>query len=146
MNIKEVSILMVEDDDADVESARRAFNKAKLGNLVVFARDGVEALEFLRGVDGAEPKVKRPYVVLTDLNMPRMDGLELVRNLRDDPKLSDSIIFVLTTSDADRDRWSAYEQNVAGYILKDNVGKDFFNLIGMIDHYKTIVEFPVSRP
>lgn len=144
MQRKEVTILMVEDDEVDIEAAKRAFRSANVGNPIVFAQDGAEALECLRGVDGAKPKVERPFVVLTDINMPRMNGHEFVTALREDPALTDSIVFVLTTSNADRDRWAAYEKNVAGYILKENVGDGFLNLIGMLDHFKTVVEFPME--
>lgn len=145
MNKKEVTILVVEDDEIDIDLMTRAFHRAKIGNPMVFARDGEEALEHLRGKDGARPIVERPYVVLTDLNMPRMNGLELLSELREDPDLANSIVFVLTTSDADQDRWRAYSQNVAGYILKDNVGDGFLRLIGMLDHYWKIVEFPTEK-
>lgn len=145
MNKKEVTILVVDDDEIDIDLMMRAFHRAKIGNPMVFARDGEEALEYLRGKDGARPIVERPYVVLTDLNMPRMNGLELLSELREDSDLANSIVFVLTTSDADQDRWRAYSKNVAGYILKDNVGDGFLRLIGMLDHYWKVVEFPAEK-
>ena len=76
--------------------------------------------------------------------MPRMNGLEFLEQIRKDPQLAGAIIFVLTTSDYDKDRVQAYEKNVAGYILKGNVGDDFLKLISMLEHYWKIVEFPVE--
>lgn len=143
MTSKEVTVLLVEDDDFDVEAVIRAFRKAKVANPVVVAEDGVEALEMLRG-DGGKPKVRRPYLVLLDLNMPRMSGLEFLKALRADPELTETIVFVLTTSDHERDRHEAYKEHVAGYLVKDRVGDDFLKLINMLDSYWRVVEFPES--
>ena len=140
----EVTILLVDDDELDIELAQRAFRKARLGNPIVVAENGEVALEILRA-EGDDRVVRRPYVVLLDLNMPRMNGIEFLEHLRSDERLSDSIVFVLTTSDADRDRWAAYEKHVAGYILKSNVGEGFVKLISMLEHYWRVVELPIDR-
>lgn len=142
MTSREVTVLLVEDDEIDVESARRAFQKARIANPIVHAKDGQVALEMLR----QKETVPRPYIILLDLNMPRMDGLEFLEHLRADEDLSDSIVFVFTTSGADRDRWAAYKKHVAGYILKDNVGEGFMKLTSMLEHYWRIVELPTDRP
>jgi len=138
---RELSILLVEDDTVDQLAITRAFKKEKIANTVLLARDGVEALERLRG-EGALPAVPKPYIVLLDWNMPRMNGLEFLRALRADPAHRDAIVFVLTTSKADEDRLAAYGEHVAGYVLKENVGNTFLDLVHFVEHYWRIVELP----
>lgn len=121
----------------------RALKKARIANPIHVARDGIEALEILRGAE-REP-LQRPYLILLDLNMPRMNGVEFLDELRNDSNLRDSIVFVLTTSDADSDIIKAYENLVAGYMVKSKAGEDFVKLIGMLDHYWRIIEFPVNK-
>ena len=74
--------------------------------------------------------------------MPRMDGIEFLRHIREQPGLKRTIAFVLTTSSRDEDIIAAYDLNVAGYVLKDNAGKDFLNLIELLDCYWRVVRFP----
>lgn len=139
-----VRILLVEDDDLDVMAIRRALSKARIANPIVVASDGIEAFEILRGENGHSP-LPRPYLILLDLNMPRMNGIEFLTELRSDPQLRDSIVFVLTTSDADTDVMRAYDNLIAGYMVKGKAGDDFFELIGMLDHYWRVIEFPLTR-
>jgi CheY-like chemotaxis protein len=141
MNGKEVKILLVEDDDGDFKLVQRAFRKAGIANELIRAVDGVEALDILRGTP-QKPPLKRPYLLLVDINMPRMDGLSLINALRGDELLNDAIVFMLTTSKHDEDKQRAYELNVAGYILKENAGHDFLELISLIGGYSRIVEMP----
>lgn len=136
-----VTVLLVEDNVIEQEAVRRAFVRERISNPIVSAVDGVEALARLRGAPGVEP-VERPYLILLDLNMPRMNGLELLTELRADPELKDSIVFVLTTSRSDEDRVASYNFNVAGYIVKSDVGAGFVRLIGLLDHYWRVVELP----
>lgn len=140
---KEVSILLVEDDEIDVRAVKQAFKKEKVSNQIFIANDGVEALEFLRGEAGRE-RVPRPYLILLDLKMPRMNGLQFLDEIRKDPELHESIVFVLTTSDDDRDKVAAYEKNVAGYLLKDNAAGDFMNAVRMLEFFVISVQFPPS--
>ena len=86
----------------------------------------------------------RPYLILLDLNMPRMNGVEFLQALRQDEDLKQSIVFVITTSNRDEDVVAAYNEQIAGYILKSRVGEDFVNLITMLDMYWRIVEFPAE--
>lgn len=137
---KEVTILLIEDDDVDVMGVERALKKLKILNPIVRARDGIEGLALLRDPQA----VKRPYIVLLDLNMPRMNGLEMLAALREDQALSSAVVFVLTTSNEDQDKVSAYQQHVAGYILKSQVGDGFLRVMDMLDHYWRVVEFPVE--
>ena len=136
-----VTILLVEDDEIDAEAIERAFKKHKVANPLVLAKDGIEALEYLRG-EGGKSKISRPYMILLDLNMPRMTGFEFLAELRADEAISDSIVFVLTTSDLDSDKIEAYGHQVAGYVVKNKVGEAFVDLATMVNAFWRVVEFP----
>ncbi len=132
-----VSILLVEDDDIDAMGVQRAFRKMRIANDIVRARDGIEALEILRAAE-----VNRPFIILLDINMPRMNGLEMLKELRIDESLTDSIVFVLTTSKDDSDKMEAYREHIAGYIVKSELDVDFTQLIDLLDHYWRLVKLP----
>lgn len=134
---KPVNLLLVEDDDIDAMGVERALKRRRIVNPLFRARDGVEALELLRS--GA---VARPHMILLDLNMPRMGGLEFIGELRSDPDLTSSVVFVLTTSKSDEDLSAAYRSHVAGYIVKSEIGDSFGSLVQMLDAYWQIVELP----
>lgn len=136
-----VNILLVEDDEIDAEFIQRAFKNERIANPLIIESDGVDALDRLRGTNGKE-RLETPFLILLDLNLPRMDGLHFLKELREDPELRTSIVFILTTSNLDRDRVAAYEKQVAGYILKENAGSDFVQLLKMLKHYWRVVEFP----
>ena len=144
MTDNDVNILLVEDHAIDAEAIERAFRDARIANPIYVARDGVEALAALRG-DGAKP-IPRPYLILLDLNMPRMNGIEFLRELREDEQLKSSIVFVLTSSDDDRDKSAAYKRQIAGYMVKSRAGEDFMDLIKLLDHYWRVIEFPPEQP
>ena len=133
-----ITVLLVEDDQIDIMGVQRAFSKSKINNPIVVARDGLEALEILKS-----KKITKPYLILLDLNMPRMNGIEFLDAIRKDPDHRDSIVFVLTTSKADEDKWDAYQRNIAGYIVKENVGTEFLDAVSLLDVYWKIVEMPV---
>ena len=141
MNSSKVTILLVDDDDIDAAAVVRGLSGAKISNPVVRAHDGVEALDMLLGTNGVT-KLKPPYLLLVDIRMPRLDGLALVRRIRSNPMLQRVIVFILTTSDSDRDRTAAYDTNVAGYIQKANGEDQFGKLAGMLDYYLSIVAPP----
>jgi CheY-like chemotaxis protein len=109
-----LNILVVDDDDLVMASVRRAFAKGNLENPLFHAEDGLGALDLLRG----ETLPRDRLVVLLDLNMPRMSGIEFLRELRQDPKLASTAVVVLTASDEERDRVEANRLRVAGYLLK----------------------------
>jgi CheY-like chemotaxis protein len=138
---RSLNILLVEDDDGDARAVQRAFQKAKIANPIVRAVDGIEALDVLRGSNGKE-KLPSPNLLLVDINMPRMNGIQLVKAMREDQGLRQTVAFILTTSKRDEDKMAAYELNVAGYILKSTAGQDFLNLVGLVDAYWRIVELP----
>lgn len=122
------SILLVEDDDVDIEAIRRVFAKRRVANPLHVAHDGVSALRMLHGEDSTDV-VRQPCVILLDLNMPRMNGLEFLDQLRRDDDLKDSVVFVLTTSNSDRDRAASYAKYVAGYLLKADADEEFSQLV-----------------
>jgi CheY-like chemotaxis protein len=136
-----VTILLVDDDKVDTMAVRRSFQALNITNPVVEARNGIEALERLRGQNGYE-KVPRPCLVMLDLNMPRMGGIEFLSELRADPALRRILVFVMTTSAAAEDRMRAYDMNVAGYMLKHRPGQSFLKAIGMLQHFWRVIEFP----
>jgi len=135
---KVLNILLVEDDQVDVMNVRRAFERNRISNPLHVATDGMEALEMLRG--GRVPGDRR--IVLLDLNMPRMNGIEFLRELRKDPVLHLTPVVVLTTSNDERDKVEAYNLNVAGYLLKPVTFLDFVELMAALHKYWTLVELP----
>ena len=140
---KTVQLLHVEDDDLCLMGLNRAFKAAKIANPVNFAHDGVEALEMLRGTNG-RPRLPRPFLILLDLNMPRMDGIEFLKELRKDEELKKSIVFIMTTSDADEDKVMVYKLGVAGYILKSNPANAFLEATLLFNIYWRVVELPAD--
>lgn len=141
MKSSEVVILLVEDDDVDAAAVMRGLAAANIGNPVLRARDGAEALEMLGGRNGRE-RLTPPYLLLVDINMPRVNGLELVRRIRSDRTLQRTIIFMLTSSDNDRDLTAAYDAHVAGYIVKTNGADHYSKLARMLEYYLQIVAPP----
>ena len=133
-----LTILLVDDDEVDVMTVKRAFTKANITNKVHVATNGVEALEMLRGPD--LPTTRR--IVLLDLNMPRMNGIELLREVRKDPQLAGLTVVVLTTSNEDRDRVEAFQLNVAGYLLKPVTFSEFAEVMATLNKYWTLMELP----
>lgn len=135
MSKQAVNILLVEDDSIDAKAFQRAMDKLKIANPVTVAKDGVEGLDRLR-------ELPRPNLVILDINMPRMNGLEMLREVREDPALHDTIVFVLTTSNDDQDKFEAYNLNVAGYMLKSDMGNSFVRAVSLVENYWKVVEFP----
>lgn len=137
----DATFLLVEDDDLDVVAMQRTFRKLKIANPLVVARNGREALDVLRGENGAT-RLTRPFIVLLDLNMPQMNGIEFLDAIRQDPDLKTLIVFVLTTSSDDQDRVAAYNRHVAGYIVKAQPEDTLPKAIEMLNHYWRVVELP----
>ena len=127
-----------EDDRVDVMNVRRAFDKNRIGNPLYIAEDGIRALEILRSAE--MPRERR--IVLLDLNMPRMNGIEFLKELRADADLHMTPVVVLTTSDDERDKINAYNLNVAGYLLKPVTFANFVEVMAALNKYWTLVEFP----
>jgi CheY-like chemotaxis protein len=136
-----LNVLLVEDDDVASEAVVRGLQKHASHCTVVPAEDGSSALRILRGQD-AERRIAKPFLVLLDLNMPRMSGIEFLHELRADPELCSTVVFVLTTSGTDADKASAYRQNVAGYMVKSAVGPQFSGLARFLNEYRNTVSLP----
>jgi CheY-like chemotaxis protein len=135
---KMLNILLVEDDQVDVMNVKRAFDKNRIANPLFVAHNGADALDMLRSKQIPEGR----RIVLLDLNMPRMNGLEFLRELRADAKLQSTVVVVLTTSNDERDKFEAYNLNVAGYLLKPVTFVNFVEVMAALNKYWTLVELP----
>lgn len=132
------NILLVDDDVVDVMNVRRAFERGRITNPLWTAHDGHEGLALLRS--NQMPSDRR--LVLLDINMPRMNGIEMLRELRADPALQMTPVVMLSTSNDDRDRIEAYRLNVAGYLVKPVTFVAFVELMTAMNRYWTLVEMP----
>lgn len=132
-----LNYLLVEDDQIDVMKVRRAFQRAGITSSLAVAHDGIEALAMLR--NGAVPC--RRQVILLDLNMPRMSGLEMLEELRSDPLLRTIPTVVFSTSNEPRDRARAFALGAAGYFVKPLEFSSFATLIEALERYWSRVEF-----
>ena len=135
----EVTLFLIEDDDIDAMSIKREFKRRRIANPIIRAKDGVEAFELLEA-----GKLTRPFVILLDLQMPRMNGIEFLTKLRADSNYKNSVVFVLTTSEDEQDIFNSYESNVAGYFIKDEVGEGFIGIVDILDGYWKVVHLPLS--
>ena len=126
-------ILHVEDDPIDVSNVQRAFSRCGIGNPLRPARSGEEALDVLRGKQG-DPEL-RPGIILLDLSMPGMDGLEFLQRAKADPELRRIPVVVLTASNHDTDRRRAYELGAAGYVVKPIDFEAFVRAVQVVERY-----------
>lgn len=140
---REINILLVEDDEVDVMNVQRAFKKVNITNPVYLATNGIEALSMLRG-ESTQPTEIPPErrLVLLDLNMPKMGGIEFLQELRSDPQLRTTPVVVMTTSNQDQHRVEAYNLNVAGYLLKPITFADFVEMMAALNRYWILCELP----
>lgn len=136
----DITVLLVDDDDVAIEGVLRGVRRQGLECKMETACDGLEALQILRGTHESK-SITSPFLILLDLNMPRMDGFHL-EAVRADNQLRNSVIFVLTTSARDADRMRAYEENVAGYMMKSAVGPQFVKLMALLHSYAQSVVLP----
>ena len=132
------NILLVDDDTVDVMNLQRAFSRGNIANPVFVAANGLDALSLLRSPSFPKNRV----LVLLDINMPKMNGMEFLRALRRDPDLSSTTVVVLTTSNEERDRIEAYKLNVAGYLLKPITSSSFVELAATMNRYWSLMEMP----
>ena len=138
-----INILLIEDDEVDVMNVKRAFKKYKITNPLYVAGNGIEGLEMLRSQNREQPQIPESRrLILLDLNMPKMNGLEFLQELRKDENLKRTPVIVLTTSDEDKDRIEAYNLNVAGYILKPVTFNNFAEVMVALNKYWTLCEMP----
>ena len=135
---RKINILLVEDDELDVMNVRRAFHDAPMIGSLTVARDGVEGLQALRSGKLSLARL----LILLDLRMPRMGGLEFLQKLRQDPELRMLPVVVLTTSRDAQDLREAYRQHVAGYLLKPVSLGQFRDCMNRLKAYWSHVDFP----
>jgi CheY-like chemotaxis protein len=126
------TILLVEDDRVDIMTVQRALKRNDIDIPLRVARTGLEALSMLRGEDGYEKISPPPALILLDLNLPKMSGIEFLRELRSDPELRDQRIIVLTSSNEPKDRAAAFEYDVDDYIVKPHSFDEFTRAIATI--------------
>jgi len=142
MNETAINILLVEDDHVDVMNVQRAFKKNNINYPLHIAFNGVEALNMMRGHNGKPKMSPGPTIILTDINMPKMNGIEFIKELRNDPEFKSVSIFVMTTSNDVKDKVEAYNLNVAGYVLKPLSFEKFVNTIAILGNYWKLCEHP----
>jgi len=130
-------ILLVEDDSVDAMTVKRSLKDLNVTNLLVHKINGEEALEYLRDENNG-----RPCVILLDLNMPKMNGIEMLKILKTDEELKSISVVVLTTSQEQQDKVESFKFSVAGYMLKSVDYKRFMETIRMINLYWTLSELP----
>jgi CheY-like chemotaxis protein len=129
------AILLVEDDRVDAMTVERALKDVHVANRLDLAQDGEKALEYLKTHEA-------PCVILLDLNMPRMNGIEFLQIVKSDSVLKKIPVIVLTTSESDQDRLKSFELSVAGYMIKPVDYKNFLDVVRTIDLYWTLSELP----
>ncbi len=142
MEEKKTSLLLIDDDEVDVMTVKRAFKKNNITNPLYVANNGLEALTMLRGNEMPKLVSGQRRLILLDLNMPKMGGIEFLQELRADPALKALPVIVLTTSNEDQDKVEAYNFNVAGYIIKPVTFTKFVEAVGTLNKYWTLSEMP----
>lgn len=137
-----VEVLLVEDDPGDVLMTREAFEDYKIANRLSVVYDGVSALEFLRK-QGAHAAAPTPDLVLLDLNLPKMDGLQVLSVVKSDPALRHIPIVVLTTSEAEEDIIGSYSLHANAYVTKPVDFERFIDVVRQIDEFfVSVVRLP----
>nr|WP_225986592.1 response regulator [Rufibacter sp. LB8] len=132
--------MLVEDDQVDVANVLRAFKAQGIENLVQVAADGREALELLQQQQAMAKPL--PKIILLDLNLPHMNGLEFLQEIRKDDHLKACSVFVMSSSTTEQDLLAAYELNVAGYIQKPVLYESFLEMVTTLNSYWNLIELP----
>jgi len=143
----EQAILLVEDNDADAELTCYAFTEARIGNPIVRARNGIEALDYLfaTGRYATRDPLDIPAVVLLDLNLPKLSGIDVLRAIRNDMRIRHLPVIVLTSSDDDRDRLAAYDQFANSYVQKPVDYDQFVGASHQLGLYWLVLNRPAPR-
>ncbi len=138
MSRQQINILLVEDDEVDIMNVQRALKKNDTLHSLTIARNGIEALKILERE--GEEAIPHPRVVLVDINMPKMNGLEFLGKVRSIPRLKKLSVFVLSTSDEERDKEAAFQLNVAGYIQKPLDFTEFVESMKVLTNFWALCE------
>ncbi len=139
MNNLNRPILLVEDNPMDVDLTRRAFARRRVFNPLEIARDGEEALQLIAKWESGEPM---PVVILLDLKLPKVDGLEVLRRLKNEPHCRAIPVIVLTSSSEDRDIQNAYDLGANSYIVKPVDFEKFLDVAAQINLYWNVLNIP----
>ncbi len=139
---QQLNILLVEDDEVDVMNVQRALKKNNATSTLYRAANGIEALAMLRSNNQIATNDNGRLLILLDLNMPKMGGLEFLKELRADPALCNLPVVILTTSMQDSDLATAYKYNVAGYMIKPITFSSFVETIDVLNRYWSMSEMP----
>ncbi|MFZ5861911.1 MAG: response regulator [Nitrospirota bacterium] len=142
------TILLVEDNDDDAELTTRAFREARITNTLIRAGDGVEALDYLfaRGGQAGRDPAELPEVVLLDLNLPRVSGIEVLQAIRADARTKHLPVVILTSSNADRDRLAAYDNHANSYVQKPVDYDQFVDAARQLGLYWMVLNLPAPPP
>lgn len=130
-------ILLVEDDIVDIMTVKRAVKELKISNPLHVAENGEEGLAYLEA-----HKDSLPCIILLDINMPRMNGIEFLRIVKENPVFKLTPVIVVTTSNEDRDRWESFNNSAAGYMIKPVDYRQFVSLMATIEKYWTFSQLP----
>lgn len=144
MPLSTIHLVLIDDDEVDVESIVRSLNRNGIFGQITVFHDGLEALRVLQGPE-SKALPTRPLLILLDLDLPRLGGIEFLDALRSDPRLRGTVVFVLTLSDRQEDKLAAYDRQVAGYLLKTNLGEDFSLLPRLLRSYCRLAVWPPQR-
>lgn len=145
LNLKAIDILLVEDNSGDVRLTREALKEGKVFNSLHVVGDGIEALAFLRH-EGQYAKSAHPDIILLDLNLPRMDGRELLAKIKTDPDLRRIPVVILTTSKAEEDIIKTYDLHANCYITKPVDIDCFIKVVKSVEEFWfTIVKLPTEK-
>jgi CheY-like chemotaxis protein len=142
--MKRVEILLVEDNPTDAELTIRALKKSNLANLLVWVKDGEEALDFIfaTGAYSERQVTNGPKVILLDLRLPKVDGMEVLRRIKNDERTRSIPVVVLTSSNEDRDVAESYQFGVNSYISKPVEFDEFAKVVAELGLYWLLVNHP----
>lgn len=141
-----IVILMADDDDDDYLLTEKALKKSKLLNKLIRVCDGEELLDYLRGCGNYTDANERPGIILLDLNMPKKDGREALKEIKSDPDLSDIPVVVFTTSKAEEDVYRSYQLGVNSFITKPVTFEKLIHVMHTLGHYWfEIVQLPARN-
>ena len=143
LNQEKMKVLVVEDNEDDITIIRRAMRKSEMKCDLSFARDGEEAIDFLWH-KGEYEDAPRPDLILLDLNLPKVDGLDVLAKIKEDEKLRRIPVIVLTISQQEQDMIRAYDSGAASYMNKPVDSKDFERLIQTVQDYWKIARIPTK--
>ncbi len=138
-----LNILLVEDNEVEAQILKRSLRKIDVSSTVIHARDGLEALEILIDETGGIA-VTDPFVILLDINMPRMNGHEFLAALREREEISNARVFALTTSNNPLDISRAYEKNISGYIVKPDTPSGLLDVLSALKQFWEVCEPPCA--